>query len=186
MDDVFPSTSSSAVRPKSRPSSIASRSPSPGLRNTAGGAGGMTTFFLTEENNFGVHSISDSLSSRTTPAESSREDIDSNTLPPATDTAKTDPAVPSNNVSPTVSTLSSPRPNLSSSAISEDSELDISNHEEDAASSFPQLIMPKVNMPVRKSFTETGRTMGKLKVMVVGDSGSLFKWLFADFRNWEV
>lgn len=135
----------------------------------------MTTFFLTEENNFGVRSMSESLSSRHTPAESSRGDADTDTLPPMTDTAKADPVAPSSNVSPIVSTPSSPHQNLSSSAISDDSDLDISNHEESVTSSFPQLIMPKVNMPVRKAFTERGRTMGKLKVMVVGDSGLLLR-----------
>jgi hypothetical protein len=89
------------------------------------------------------------------------------------------------NVSPTISTPSSPHHNLSSSAISDDSELDISSlHEpeeqpsasvsvgDSISSSFPQLVMPRVNMPRRKAFTDAGRTMGKLKIMVVGDSGS--------------
>jgi hypothetical protein len=83
------------------------------------------------------------------------------------------------NISPDDSTPSSPHHNLSSSAISEDSELDISSqHEEESgpadsiSSSFPQLVMPRVNVPRRKAFTETGRIMGKLKVMVVGDSGN--------------
>ena len=85
------------------------------------------------------------------------------------------------NVSPTISTPSSPQHNLSSSAISDDSELDISSHrdneqqeireEDSVSSSFPTLVMPRVSMPRRKGFTETGRTMGKLRVMVVGDSG---------------
>ena len=70
--------------------------------------------------------------------------------------------------------------------ISEDSELELTaaqkEDEDDGVNvesassglggSFPQLVMPKVNMPRRKAFTETGRTMGKLKVMVVGDSGN--------------
>src|SRR5437016_14395889 len=74
LDDGFSSSSPSSTRPKSRPSSITSRSPSPGLRTnsgghghgTAGGTGGAgLTFFLTEENNFGVHSMSEShISSR--------------------------------------------------------------------------------------------------------------------------
>ena len=94
------------------------------------------------------------------------------------------------NISPTISTPSSPQHNLSSSAISDDSELDISSQHEaeeqqqqsmmsvsggditSTSSSFPQLVMPRVNVPRRKAFTETGRTMGKLKIMVVGDSGS--------------
>jgi hypothetical protein len=84
-------------------------------------------------------------------------------------------------MSPTISTPSSPRQNFSSSAISDDSELDLESHGEEETggdggdsitSSFPQLVMPKVNVPRRKAFTEAGRTMGRLKIMVVGDSGS--------------
>jgi hypothetical protein len=83
-------------------------------------------------------------------------------------------------LSPDISTPSSPQHNLSSSAISDDSDLELSSHHEEEAavapsdsitSSFPQLVMPKVNVPRRKAFTEAGRTMGKLKIMVVGDSG---------------
>jgi hypothetical protein len=81
-------------------------------------------------------------------------------------------------VSSTFSTPSSPHHNLSSSAISDDSELDLESHHEQeqhqpesASSSFPQLVMPRVTMPRRKPFTDAGRTMGRLKVMVVGDSG---------------
>ena len=98
------------------------------------------------------------------------------------------------NVSPTISTPSSPHHNLSSSAISDDSELDISSlHEaeeqasasvsvgDSVSSSFPQLVMPRVNMPRRKAFTDAGRTMGKLKIMVVGDSGfTPFLWTLVD------
>jgi hypothetical protein len=244
LDDVF--SSSSSTRPKSRPSSITSRSPSPGIRLGAGGGGhahgisggttagaGGLTFFLTEENNFGVHSMSESnistsqsisrspplpapTTAPTTTTSSGSidaeiidkpDDDSGNTGSFDTDTTmyndslkKMDKtpesnvvsAIPSNvfershihtpsigsNISPTISTPSSPQHNLSSSAISDDSELDISSHHEEEpsptdsiSSSFPQLVMPRVNMPRRKAFTEKGRTMGKLKVMVVGDSG---------------
>jgi hypothetical protein len=239
LDDVFSSSSSPSARPKS---SITSRSPSPGLRlsstsgghgnSTAGGAGSAAgmTFFLTEENNFGVHSMSEShISSRSisrspplpTPAVSSPTDAEIIEKPEeeAEDnpgsfeadseiytessgkTAKmlesnagpTISALPSHvferrhintpsigsNISPTISTPSSPQHNLSSSAISDDSELDICSHHgeentpsDSISSSFPQLVMPRVNVPCRKAFTERGRTLGKLKIMVVGDSGT--------------
>ena len=178
------------------------------------------TYFLTEENNFGVHSLTESSfaspSGVTSPVNptaadipdkprkgddgavhtekvkkrevsASRSDVDTyelseqipSAIPPRLHTVTSHTHTPSigSNVSPSVSTPSSPRHNLSSSAISDDSELDLSSHhEEDESStvnrSFPQLVMPRVNMPRRKAFTETGRTMGKLKVMVVGDSGN--------------
>jgi len=280
-DDVFASSASpppsssgpgattaaaSGARPKSRPSSLNSRSPSPGSRNRSnsgatpmGGPSGLT-FFLTEENNFGVHSISEShLAASSTaasrasppPARASTspgldaeiiekpddaEDQHGNSLrtadsslnaqttmfleslkkcekPPATHEPATNTttspgpatisAIPphvfdhttirhhlhtpsvGSTISPTISTPSSPGHNLSSSVISEDSELELTavqqQEEEDGVNvestssglggSFPQLVMPKVNMPRRKAFTETGRTIGKLKIMIVGDSG---------------
>jgi len=226
LDDAF----ASSMRPRSKPSSVASRSPSPGtargLGMTGGNGGGMT-YFLTEENNFGVHSMSEShLASPTTsspPVETEAETsfsadqggdaklspqtrFDSESTFAGT-LRKTDKAMekametipiagggvsaipphvyghthtPSigSNMSSTFSTPGSPQQNLSSSAISDDSELDLSSHHEEeavapdsASTSFPQLVMPRVSMPRRKPFTEAGRTMGRLKVMVVGDSG---------------
>ena len=169
------------------------------------------TYFLTEENNFGVHSMSES---NLSPAATSPlpELIEKPTATDAQEAAQQTSygsrkeedvvggtagmisAIPhhvfersghghtssvGSVLSPDVSTPSSPQHNLSSSAISDDSELDLSSHHEEdtlaptdnIASSFPQLVMPRVNMPRRKAFTEAGRTMGKLKVMVVGDSG---------------
>ncbi|KAK3675319.1 hypothetical protein LTR78_004829 [Recurvomyces mirabilis] len=49
----------------------------------------------------------------------------------------------------------------------EDVELEMS-HE----SSMPQLVMPSIAMPTRRPFTERGRRMGRLKVMVVGSNGT--------------
>jgi len=45
------------------------------------------------------------------------------------------------------------------------SELDLSQDRE------PQLVMPSISMPARRPFTARGRTLGRLKVMVVGPSG---------------
>jgi hypothetical protein len=39
-------------------------------------------------------------------------------------------------------------------------------------SSFPQLVMPSIQMPTRRPFTTNGRAMGKLKVLIAGESGS--------------
>jgi hypothetical protein len=40
-------------------------------------------------------------------------------------------------------------------------------------SSFPQLVMPSIQMPSRRPFTTKGKAMGKLKVMVAGETGTL-------------
>ncbi|KAI9769326.1 MAG: hypothetical protein M1839_003749 [Geoglossum umbratile] len=53
----------------------------------------------------------------------------------------------------------------------------VSSGEEDSESlpqmrdSAPQLIMPSIKMPSRRPFTERGKAMGRLKVLIAGDSG---------------
>lgn len=37
---------------------------------------------------------------------------------------------------------------------------------------FPQLVMPSIQMPSRRPFTTKGKAMGKLKIMVAGESGA--------------
>ena len=37
--------------------------------------------------------------------------------------------------------------------------------------SAPQLVMPSIKMPSRRPFTERGKAMGRLKILVAGDSG---------------
>lgn len=37
--------------------------------------------------------------------------------------------------------------------------------------SAPQLVMPSIKMPSRRPFTENGKNMGRLKVLIAGDSG---------------
>jgi hypothetical protein len=37
--------------------------------------------------------------------------------------------------------------------------------------SAPQLVMPSIKMPSRRPFTERGKNMGRLKVLIAGDSG---------------
>ncbi|KAF2197820.1 hypothetical protein GQ43DRAFT_423752 [Delitschia confertaspora ATCC 74209] len=39
------------------------------------------------------------------------------------------------------------------------------------SSSFPQLVMPSIQMPSRRPFTTKGKAMGKLKVLVAGEAG---------------
>lgn len=38
--------------------------------------------------------------------------------------------------------------------------------------SAPQLIMPSIKMPSRRPFTERGKNMGRLKMLIAGDSGA--------------
>ncbi|KAH8723942.1 Septin-domain-containing protein [Phaeosphaeriaceae sp. PMI808] len=40
-----------------------------------------------------------------------------------------------------------------------------------ASDSFPQLVMPSIQMPSRRPFTTKGKAMGKLKIMVAGEAG---------------
>jgi hypothetical protein len=40
------------------------------------------------------------------------------------------------------------------------------------AAGFPQLVMPSIQMPTRRPFTTTGKAMGKLKIMVAGETGA--------------
>ncbi|KAL5413904.1 hypothetical protein PMIN06_001519 [Paraphaeosphaeria minitans] len=41
----------------------------------------------------------------------------------------------------------------------------------DQSASFPQLVMPSIQMPSRRPFTTKGKAMGKLKVLVAGRAG---------------
>ncbi|KAF1958901.1 hypothetical protein CC80DRAFT_468711 [Byssothecium circinans] len=41
----------------------------------------------------------------------------------------------------------------------------------EGSSSFPQLVMPSIQMPARRPFTAKGKAMGKLKVLVAGEAG---------------
>lgn len=41
----------------------------------------------------------------------------------------------------------------------------------------PQLIMPSIQMPSRRPFTERGGNIGRLKILLAGDSGELDGWL---------
>jgi hypothetical protein len=43
---------------------------------------------------------------------------------------------------------------------------------------FPQLVMPIIQMPSRRPFTTKGKAMGKLRVMVAGESGAYLDSVF--------
>lgn len=53
-------------------------------------------------------------------------------------------------------------------ASSDDDEVYVQANIQDSA---PQLIMPSIKMPSRRPFTEWGKSMGRLKVLIAGDSG---------------
>ena len=57
-----------------------------------------------------------------------------------------------------------------SQAIASSEDEDLEPHTEIQDSS-PQLIMPSIKMPSRRPFTERGKRMGRLKVLIAGDSG---------------
>jgi hypothetical protein len=44
----------------------------------------------------------------------------------------------------------------------------------DDSASFPQLVMPSIQMPSRRPFTTKGKAMGKLKVLLAGQTGMFF------------
>ena len=53
-------------------------------------------------------------------------------------------------------------------ASSEEDEPEIQSNLRDSA---PQLIMPSIKMPSRRPFTEQGKDVGRLKILIAGDSG---------------
>jgi hypothetical protein len=48
---------------------------------------------------------------------------------------------------------------------------------QEGASGFPQLVMPSIQMPTRRPFTTRGKAMGKLRVMVAGETGAYIRTL---------
>lgn len=57
------------------------------------------------------------------------------------------------------------------SSDNEDSDEELGGTLHGASSNFPQLVMPRIQMPRRRPFTTRGKYMGKLKVMIAGQSG---------------
>lgn len=51
-----------------------------------------------------------------------------------------------------------------------DEEYDVET-QQGASNTFPQLVMPSIQMPTRRPFTTKGKNMGKLKVLVAGRAG---------------
>ncbi|KAK7634656.1 hypothetical protein IWX47DRAFT_782314 [Phyllosticta citricarpa] len=55
-------------------------------------------------------------------------------------------------------------------ASSEDED-DEGTQEQEDGDSIPQLVMPSIQMPTRRPFTDRGKSLGKLKVLVAGGAG---------------
>lgn len=96
----------------------------------------------------------------------------------------TPPLVPSENSSlpssPKSTSTRSPRPSEAGSTAEESgSQAILSSGNEEAeqerslhlADSAPQLIMPSIEMPSRRPFTERGKRMGNFKVLIAGGKG---------------
>ncbi|KAL2201494.1 Septin-domain-containing protein [Corynascus similis CBS 632.67] len=67
--------------------------------------------------------------------------------------------------------LSSCPPSMRGGDIAvEDDDCEISSSMMDSGSA-PQLVMPSIKMPSRRPFTDDGKRMGRLKVLIAGDSG---------------
>lgn len=91
---------------------------------------------------------------------------------------------PESVISETSSPMSSPVASMSASRISSSLSLigphqggiGLYQHANDglAGSHTPQLIMPSLTVPRRRPFSDTGKSLGKLKVLVTGPDGMLF------------
>ncbi|OTA95120.1 hypothetical protein M434DRAFT_394012 [Hypoxylon sp. CO27-5] len=60
---------------------------------------------------------------------------------------------------------------VSEHAVSSDEEPLEQGHSSMDSGSAPQLVMPSIKMPSRRPFTDTGKSLGRLKVLFAGDSG---------------
>lgn len=63
---------------------------------------------------------------------------------------------------------------ISENAISSDEDeqiIESAGHVTADSGSAPQLVMPSIKMPSRRPFTETGKSLGRLRIMVAGRSG---------------
>ena len=69
-----------------------------------------------------------------------------------------------------------------SQAVASDSE-DEAGPPPELQDSAPQLIMPSIKMPSRRPFTTRGKSVGRLKIMLAGDSGSVALGLLFCLRS---
>lgn len=62
----------------------------------------------------------------------------------------------------------------SQAIVTSDEEDDGLVEKEEVENTVPQLVMPSIQMPKRRPFTEKGKNMGRLKVLIAGETGKLF------------
>lgn len=82
-----------------------------------------------------------------------------------------------------VSGLSSPRGSVAASlseetgsqALSMSMELEPETYFTEGNDRVPQLVMPSINLPSRRPFTDEGKRIGRLKVLIAGDAGKCLK-----------
>lgn len=67
---------------------------------------------------------------------------------------------------------------LSSGDEEEEEAVEYLQHMNVSQGEAPQLVMPSINMPVRRPFTEKGKEVGKLKILVAGSKGELHRDLY--------
>ena len=60
---------------------------------------------------------------------------------------------------------------VASQAVASNGDDDENEPSPEVLDSSPQLIMPSIEMPSRRPFTEKGKEIGLLKILIAGDSG---------------
>jgi hypothetical protein len=88
------------------------------------------------------------------------------------------PAMPSSPKSVSVQSLKlsdeeSTLDESNSQVVTSSGEEEYNETQQGASNSFPELVMPSIQMPRRRPFTDKGRAMGKLKVLFAGETGKL-------------
>ncbi|OJD29333.1 cell division protein gtp binding protein [Diplodia corticola] len=69
---------------------------------------------------------------------------------------------------------------VSQAIVTSDEEDDGLAEKEQVGDTVPQLVMPSIQMPKRRPFTEKGKTMGRLKVLIAGEPGESIVQLCED------
>ncbi|KAL0264647.1 hypothetical protein SLS55_000597 [Diplodia seriata] len=68
----------------------------------------------------------------------------------------------------------------SQAIVTSDEEDDGLAEKEEVEDTVPQLVMPSIQMPKRRPFTEKGKTLGRLKVLIAGEEGESIVQLCED------
>lgn len=138
------------------------------------------------------------------PARKNKREISTNVVPsPPLNTDAPSPVVPASAVPSTPKSISvhslklsdeeSGVDDVASQVITSSGEEEDEENQQGVSSSFPELVMPSIQMPTRRPFTTKGKAMGKLKVLVAGEAGMYRSAIFSDqnpvltvCRRWKV